>query len=243
MPRYTGPADGKQTGVLGFEDDMTLRSLEMERWLPQTTQAMRKLRVPGRGDPERYARLLQALAEKGELTGAEVVDLGLSRNLSRVAETLRRYLKAAHEARKVPDRAKVRLEGGRLKFELQPASKALVLLEMYPGRYSEVRYTPRLVARLKQYFDEEAANDREPKFTLVTAGHLLSGDYQVFLLIEGTDYESLVYEFVVRVLSKVNSDLRKDGICFKHNIIPILPAGEFDMEYIQWFQEDSVVNQ
>lgn len=243
MPRYNDRAGGDGTAGLGFDDNMTLRSLEMERWLPQTTQAMRKLRVPGRGDPERYARLLQVLAERGELTGAEVVELGLSRNLSRVAETLRKYLKAAHDARKVPERAKVRLEGGRLKFELQPASKALVLLEMYPGRYSEVRYTPRLVARLKQYFDEEAASDREPKFTLITAGHLLSGDYQVFLLLEGTDYESLVYEFVVRVLSKVNSDMRKDGICFKHNIIPILPAGEFDMEYIQWFQSDSVVNQ
>jgi hypothetical protein len=118
-----------------------------------------------------------------------------------------------------------------------------VLLEMYPGRYSEVRYTPRLVARLKQYFDEEISKGQEPKFTLVTAGHLLSGDYQVYLLLEGTDYESLVYEFVVRVLSKVNSDMRGDGICFKHNIIPILPAGEFDMEYIQWFQTDSVMNQ
>jgi len=243
MPDQTNPTGGKETGALGFDDNMTLQSLEMERWLPQTTQAMRKLRVPGRGDPERYANLLQVLAEKGELSGAEVVDLGLSRNLSRVAETLRKYLKAAQEARKVPERAKVRLEGGRLKFELQPASKALVLLEMYPGRYSEVRYTPRLVARLKQYFDEEISKGHEPKFTLVTAGHLLSGDYQVFLLLEGTDYESLVYEFVVRVLSKVNSDLRGDGICFKHNIIPILPAGEFDMEYIQWFQTDSVINQ
>ena len=242
MPDDSHPAGGNGPGALGFNDDMTLRSLEMERWLPQTTQAMRKLRVPGRGDPERYAILLQALAEKGELTGAEVVGLGLSRNLSRVAETLRRYLKAAHEARKVPDRAKIRIEGGRLKFELQPASKALVLLEMYPGRYSEVRYTPRLVARLKEYFDEQEARNRKPKFTLVTAGHLLSGDYQVFLLLEGTDYESLVYEFVVHVLSKVNSDLREDGICFKHNIIPILPAGEFDMEYIQWFKTDSVVS-
>jgi hypothetical protein len=226
-----------------YDDNSTLRSLEMERWLPQTTQAMRKLRVPGRGDPERYARLLRVLAEKGELTGAEVVDLGLSRNLSRVAETLRKYLKAAHEARKVPERAIVRLEGGRLKFELQPASKALVLLELHPGRYHEVRYTTRLVARLREYFEEEKTQGREPKFTLVTAGHLLSGDYQVFLMLEGTEYESLVYEFVVRVLSKVNSDMREDGICFKHNIIPILPAGEFDMEYIQWFQTDSVVNQ
>lgn len=242
MPDDSHPAGGNGLGAIGFNDDMTLRSLEMERWLPQTTQAMRKLRVPGRGDPERYAILLQALAEKGELSGAEVVGLGLSRNLSRVAETLRKYLKAAHEARKVPDRAKIRLEGGRLKFELQPASKALVLLEMYPGRYSEVRYTPRLVARLKEYFDEQNTLNRKPKFTLVTAGHLLSGDYQVFLLLEGTDYESLVYEFVVRVLSKVNSDLREDGICFKHNIIPILPAGEFDMEYIQWFKTDSVVS-
>jgi len=237
------PNGENDVGSLAFNDDMTLRGLEMERWLPQTTQAMRKLRVPGRGDPERYAKLLQVLAEKGELTGAEVVDLGLSRNLSRVAETLRRYLKAAHEARKVPERAKVRLEAGRLKFELQPASKALVLLEMYPGRYHEVRYTPRLVARLKEYFDEERNKGQEPRFTLVTAGHLLSGDYQVFLLLEGTEYETLVYEFVVRVLSKVNSDLKKDGICFKHNIIPILPAGEFGMEYIQWFQKDSVVNQ
>jgi hypothetical protein len=243
MPEPKNPTGGKDFGAFGFNDDMTLRSLEMERWLPQTTQAMRKLRVPGRGDPERYAKLLQVLAEKGELTGAEVVDLGLSRNLSRVAETLRRYLKAAHDARKVPDRAKVRLEGGRLKFELKPASKALVLLEMYPGRYHEVRYTPRLVARLKEYFEEERSKGREPKFTLVTAGHLLSGDYQVFLLLEGTEYESLVYEFVIRVLSKVNSDMRKDGICFKHNIIPILPAGEFDMEYIQWVPTDSVVNQ
>jgi hypothetical protein len=230
-------------GQTSYEDNSTLRSLEMERWLPQTTQAMRKLRVPGRGDPERYARLLRVLAEKGELTGAEVVDLGLSRNLSRVAETLRKYLKAAHEARKVPERAIVRLEGGRLKFELQPASKALVLLELHPGRYHEVRYTTRLVARLREYFEEEKNQGREPKFTLVTAGHLLSGDYQVFLMLEGTEYESLVYEFVVRVLSKVNSDMREDGICFKHNIIPILPAGEFDMEYIQWFQTDSVVNQ
>lgn len=233
----------KDARATEYSEDLTLRTLEMERWLPQTTQAIRKLRVPGRGDPERYAKLLEVLADKGELTGTEVVDLGLSRNLSRVAETLRKYLKAAHEARKVPERAKIRLEGGRLKFELQPASKALVLLEMYPGRYHEVRYTPRLVARLKEYFDEEKNRGREPKFTLVTAGHLLSGDYQVFLLLEGTEYESLVYEFVTRVLSKVNSDLRKDGICFKHNIIPILPAGEFDMEYIQWFQKNSVVNQ
>ncbi len=224
-------------------DALEIRTLEMERWLPQTTQAMRKLRVPGRGDPERYAKLLGVLVEKGELTGAEVVGLGLSRNLSRVAETLRKYLKAAHDARKVPNRAKVRLEGGRIKFEFQPASKALVLLELHPGRYHEVRYTPRLVARLKEYFDEEMARGREPKFRLVTAGHLLSGDYQVYLMLEGTEYESLVYEFVVRVLSKVNSDMRKDGICFKHNIIPILPAGEFDMEYIQWYRQESVANQ
>jgi hypothetical protein len=243
MPEDTFTRLTDDTGAVDFNEDLTLRTLEMERWLPQTTQAIRKLRVPGRGDPERYARLLEVLAEKGELSGGEVVDLGLSRNLSRVAETLRKYLRAAHEARKVPDRAKIRLEGGRLKFELQPASKALVLLEMYPGRYHEVRYTPRLVARLKEYFEEEKNKGREPKFTLVTAGHLLSGDYQVFLLLEGTEYESLVYEFVVRVLSKVNSDLRKDGICFKHNIIPILPAGEFDMEYVQWFQKNSVVNQ
>ena len=78
---------------------------------------------------------------------------------------------------------------------------------------------------------------------VVTAGHLLSGDYQVFLLLEGQEYQSLVYEFVVRVLSKVNSDMKSDGICFKHNVIPILPAGEFDMEYIQWFQGDSIASQ
>ena len=70
MPDDSHPAGGNGPGAIGFNDDMTLRSLEMERWLPQTTQAMRKLRVPGRGDPERYAILLQALAEKGELSGA-----------------------------------------------------------------------------------------------------------------------------------------------------------------------------
>jgi hypothetical protein len=224
-------------------DELTLESLEMERWLPQATQAMRKLRVPGRGDPERYASLLQALASRGQLSGEEVVELGLSRNLSRVAETLRKYLKAAHEARKVPERAKIRLEGGRLVFELIPTSKALVLLELHPGRFHEVRYTPRLVERLQQYFEEQASAGREPMFTVVTAGHLLSGDYQVFLLLEGREYQSLVYEFVVRVLSRVNSDMKQDGICFKHNIIPILPAGEFDMEYIQWYQPDSIANQ
>ena len=243
MPEGPDNGNGIGVGPESLQDGLTLRSLEMERWLPQTTQAMRKLRVPGRGDPERYARLLQALAEKGELTGEEVVGLGLSRNLSRVAETLRKYLKATHEARKVPDRARVRLEGGRLKFRLKPASKALVLLELHPGRYHEVRYTSRLVARLKEYFEEEKNHGREPKFTLVTAGHLLSGVYQVFLMLEGTDYESLVYEFIVRVLSKVNSDMRKDGICFKHNIIPILPAGEFDMEYIQWYQTGAAASQ
>jgi hypothetical protein len=242
MSEETFTYHGADAGPHNGDDNLEIRALEMERWLPQTTQAMRKLRVPGRGDPERYARLLQVLVEKGELAAADVVGLGLSRNLSRVAETLRKYLKAAHEARKVPDRAKVRLEGGRIKFELLPASKALVLLELHPGRYHEVRYTPRLVARLKEYFEEEQARGREPKFRLVTAGHLLSGDYQVFLMLEGTEYESLVYEFVVRVLSKVNSDMRKDGICFKHNIIPILPAGEFDMEYIQWYRADSAVN-
>ena len=226
-----------------IDDYLTLDSLEMERWLPQTTQAMRRLRVPGRGDPDRYARLLEALAKKGELTGDEIIELGLSRNLSRVAETLRKYLRAAHEARKIPDRAKVRLEGGRLVFELMPSSKALVLLELHPGRFHEVRYTPRLVERLKQYFQEESESGREPRFTVVTAGHLLSGDYQVFLLLEGREYQSLVYEFVVRVLSKVNSDMKPDGICFKHNIIPILPAGEFDMEYIQWVQPSSAASQ
>lgn len=225
------------------EEALTLETLEMERWLPQTTQAMRKLRVPGRGDPERYATLLQSLAEKGELSGKEIVELGLSRNLSRVAETLRRYLKATHEARKVPERAKIRLESGRLVFELIPTSKALVLLELHPGRFHEVRYTPRLVERLKGYFEEESRAGRDPKFTVVTAGHLLSGDYQVFLLLEGREYQSLVYEFVVRVLSKVNSDMKRDGICFKHNIIPILPAGEFDMEYIQWFQPNATASQ
>lgn len=225
------------------ETHLPLESLEMERWLPQTAQAMRKLRVPGRGDPQRYAVLLEALAKDGELTGEECVELGLSRNLSRVAETLRKYLKAAHDARKIPDRAVVRLENGRIKLELLPSSKALVLLELHPGRYHEVRYTPRLVARLREYFDEEREANREPKFTLVTAGHLLSGEYQVFLLLEGREYQALVYEFVTRVLSKVNSDMRAEGICFKHNIIPILPAGEFDMEYIQWYQPASIVNQ
>ena len=213
----------------------------MERWLPQTTQAMRKLRVPGRGDPERYAHLLEVLAKKGELSGEEVIALGLSRNLSRVAETLRKYLRAAHEARKVPERAKVRLEAGHIVLELLPTSKALVLLELHPGRYHEVRYTPRLVARLKDYFEEENGAGRDPKFTVVTAGHLLSGEYQVFLLLEGQEYQSLVYEFVVRVLSRVNSDMKEDGICFRHNIIPILPAGEFDMEYIQWVQPNRAV--
>lgn len=239
MPKRADTRVSTAPGSPTDEEYLTLDSLEMERWLPQTTQAMRKLRVPGRGDPERYATLLQALAERGELSGAEVVGLGLSRNLSRVAETLRKYLKAAHDARKIPERAKVRLEAGRLVFELLPSSKALVLLELHPGRYHEVRYTPRLVARLKEYYREETEHGREPKFTVVTAGHLLSGDYQVFLLLEGMEYQSLVYEFVVRVLSRVNSDLRRDGICFKHNIIPILPAGEFDMEYIQWYQADS----
>jgi hypothetical protein len=215
----------------------------MERWLPQTTQAMRKLRVPGRGDPERYASLLQALADKGELTGDEVIKLGLSRNLSRVADTLRRYLKAAQDARKAPERAKIRLESGRLVFELLPTSKALVLLELHPGRYHEVRYTPRLIARLKEYFEDERQAGRQPRFSVVTAGHLLSGDYQVFLLLEGQEYQSLCYEFVVRVLSRVNSDMKRDGICFKHNIIPILPAGEFDMEYIQWYQGKSIASQ
>jgi hypothetical protein len=243
MPEDPYPGNGIDVGLEGLDDGLTLRTLEMERWLPQTTQAMRKLRVPGRGDPERYARLLQVLAEKGELTGEEIVGLGLSRNLSRVAETLRKYLKATHEARKVPDRATIRLEGGRLKFTLQPASKALVLLELHPGRYHEVRYTPRLIVRLKEYFEEEKKHEREPKFTLVTAGHLLSGVYQVFLMLEGSEYESLVYEFITRVLSKVNSDMREDGICFKHNIIPILPAGEFDMEYIQWYQTGPAINQ
>ena len=237
------PETQRTTDSNTADEYLTLESLEMERWLPQTTQAMRKLRVPGRGDPDRYASLLQALASKGELTGNEVIELGLSRNLSRVAETLRRYLRATHEARKVPERAKIRLEGGRLIFELIPTSKALVLLELHPGRFHEVRYTPRLVDRLKQYFEEETTTGREPKFTVVTAGHLLSGDYQVFLLLEGREYQSLVYEFVVRVLSKVNSDMKKDGICFKHNIIPILPAGEFDMEYIQWFRPDSIASQ
>lgn len=227
----------------GGGESLTLHRLDMERWLPQTIQAMRKLRVPGRGDPDRYATLLQALAHRGELSGPEVVELGLSRNLSRVAETLRRYLKAAHDARKVPDRARIRLESGRLVFELLPSSKALVLLELHPGRYHEVRYTPRLIARLKEYFKEEEDREREPKFRIVTAGHLLSGDYQVFLLLEGSEYQALVYEFVVRVLSKVNSDMKRDGICFKHNIIPILPAGEFDMEYIEWFDESSITNQ
>ncbi len=225
------------------EDQLTLQSLEMERWLPQTTQAMRKLRVPGRGDPERYATLLEELASRGSLTGDEIVELGLSRNLSRVTDTLRKYVKAAHDARKIPERAKIKLEGGRLKFELLPTSKALVLLDLYPGRYHEVRYTPRLIARLKEYFDDERSQGREPKFTVVTAGHLLSGEYQVFLLLEGSEFQALVYEFVVRVLSRVNSDMKEDGICFRHNIIPILPAGEFDMEYIEWFQEDSVANQ
>jgi hypothetical protein len=237
------PETEKPVNTKTFDEHLTLDSLEMERWLPQTTQAMRKLRVPGRGDPKRYAMLLQALAAKGELTGQEVIELGLSRNLSRVAETLRKYLRAAHEARKVPDRAKIRLEAGRLVLELMPTSKALVLLELHPGRFHEVRYTPKLVERLKKYFEEEASEGREPKFTVVTAGHLLSGDYQVFLLLEGREYQSLVYEFVVRVLSKVNSDMKRDGICFKHNIIPILPAGEFDMEYIQWFQPNAIVNQ
>jgi hypothetical protein len=218
----------KETANNGeLSDYLTLDSLEMERWLPQTAQAMRKLRVPGRGDPERYAKLLEVLAERGELSGAEIVKLGLSRNLSRVAETLRKYLRAAHEARKIPDRARVRLESGRIRLELLPTSKALVLLELHPGRYHEVRYTPRLVSRLKDYFEEEKA-----------AGHLLSGEYQVFLLLEGQEYQSLVYEFVVRVLSRVNSDMKAEGICFRHNIIPILPAGEFDMEYIQWVQPD-----
>ena len=78
---------------------------------------------------------------------------------------------------------------------------------------------------------------------MVTAGHLLSGEYQVFLILEGSEFQALVYEFVVRVLSRVNSDMKSDGICFRHNIIPILPAGEFDMEYIEWFQTDSVANQ
>jgi hypothetical protein len=229
----------KETANNGeLSDYLTLDSLEMERWLPQTAQAMRKLRVPGRGDPERYAKLLEVLAERGELSGAEIVKLGLSRNLSRVAETLRKYLRAAHEARKIPDRARVRLESGRIRLELLPTSKALVLLELHPGRYHEVRYTPRLVSRLKDYFEEEKAAGRKPKFTVVTAGHLLSGEYQVFLLLEGQEYQSLVYEFVVRVLSRVNSDMKAEGICFRHNIIPILPAGEFDMEYIQWVQPD-----
>jgi hypothetical protein len=241
MPKR--PEIGDTVNDEGLDQYLTLDRLEMERWLPQTTQAMRKLRVPGRGDPERYAILLEALASKGELTGQEVIELGLSRNLSRVAETLRKYLRAAHEARKVPDRAKIRLEAGRLVFELIPTSKALVLLELHPGRFHEVRYTPKLVERLKRYFEEETEEGRDPKFTVVTAGHLLSGDYQVFLLLEGREYQSLVYEFVVRVLSKVNSDMKRDGICFKHNIIPILPAGEFDMEYIQWFQPRSIANQ
>ena len=225
------------------EGQLTLQSLEMERWLPQTTQAMRKLRVPGRGNPERYATLLEELATRGSLTGDEIVELGLSRNLSRVAETLRKYVKAAHDARKIPERAKITLEGGRLVFELLPTSKALVLLDLYPGRYHEVRYTPRLISRLKQYFEDERGAGREPKFTVVTAGHLLSGEYQVFLILEGSEFQALVYEFVVRVLSRVNSDMKSDGICFRHNIIPILPAGEFDMEYIEWFQTDSVANQ
>ena len=229
-------------GITNSDGDyLTLDSLEMERWLPQITQAMRKLRVPGRGDPERYAMLLEVLAKKGELSAAEIVELGLSRNISRVAETLRKYLRAAHDARKVPNRAKIRLEGGRIVLELLPTSKALVLLELHPGRYHEVRYTPTLVARLRDYFEEEKSAGREPKFTVVTAGHLLSGEYQVFLMLEGQEYQSLVYEFVVRVLSRVNSDMKVDGICFRHNIIPILPAGEFDMEYIQWVKTDKVV--
>ena len=235
------PSDGRRgESASSSESELTLESLEMERWLPQTTQAMRKLRVPGRGDPDRYARLLEVLADKKQLTGDEVIELGLSRNLSRVAETLRKYLRVVHEARKVPERAKIRLEGGRLLFELLPSSKALVLLELHPGRYHQVRYTPRLVARLKEYFEAESASGREPKFSVLTAGHLLSGDYQVFLLLEGKEYQALVYEFVVRVLSKVNSDMKSDGICFKHNIIPILPAGEFDMEFIEWFPHDSI---
>jgi len=108
MPKR--PEIGDTVNDEGLDQYLTLDRLEMERWLPQTTQAMRKLRVPGRGDPERYAILLEALASKGELTGQEVIELGLSRNLSRVAETLRKYLRAAHEARKVPDRAKIRSE-------------------------------------------------------------------------------------------------------------------------------------
>ena len=72
--RYTG--NGLDPGLENLDDGLALRTLEMERWLPQTTQAMRKLRVPGRGDPDKYARLLQALAEKGELSGEEMLTLG-----------------------------------------------------------------------------------------------------------------------------------------------------------------------
>ena len=48
---------------LKVEGQLTLQSLEMERWLPQTTQAMRKLRVPGRGNHRQiYERSMMAPA-------------------------------------------------------------------------------------------------------------------------------------------------------------------------------------
>jgi len=198
--------------------------------------------------PDQHTRVIEVEGGPDSTDAAggftEVTGLGVQdRNLSRVAKKLQKYVTDAATLSNVPDRARVHFKDQQIWLELKPVAKALVLLELHPGRFAGDRFTEPLIATLSDVCDETT-------FRVVHGGHLLSGEHQVYLVLEGEDYSQMCYEFITRVIETANTRLMSreklpagrsesplSQSCYRYNIIPILPQGEFDMDLIRAWKD------
>jgi len=197
--------------------------------------------MPGRAEPAVYARLLDELFEKQDLKANAIARLGVKANLSRVASNLRRYIELVAKRADIPPRFSVAVKNKSLVLEDIPVPNALILLALEPGRVTGAKTTTQLVAALREYYDGGGDG-----FSVLRGGHLLSGDHENFLLLEGAPYmtyEALVHEFAVEVLEKLNAKLRKDfDVCFRSMTLPMMAGTVFDTEYIKSYDPSNHPN-
>ncbi len=197
--------------------------------------------MPGRAEPAVYAKLLDELFEKQNLKASAIARLGVTANLSRVASNLRRYIEIVAKRADIPPRFNVAVKNKSLVLEDIPVSNALILLALEPGRVPGAKTTTQLVAALRAYYDGGGDG-----FSVLRGGHLLSGDHENFLLLEGAPhmtYEALVHEFAVEVLEKLNAKLRKKfNVCFRCMSLPMMAGTVFDTEYIKSYDPSNHPN-
>ena len=77
----------------------------------------------------------------------------LAARLTGVAKKLQRYLTDAATLSNVPDRARVHFKDQQIWLELRPVAKALVLLELHPGRFAGDRFTEPPIETLSDVCD------------------------------------------------------------------------------------------